>query len=223
MSSPWKRSEWSFLGVLVGNLAALSMIWWFDWQVHALLLAYWLEAGVVGGIYVAKILRAEGVDDPESIRSFWKVDGEPPRSYIGRQKSEIASALLAQYLLIWLILGGITVGGPFIEEFFFSAIEPARPLVVASVAVSLVATHVFSYWHEYIGNREFERRGPVSLLVEPVPRFLALFGAVFVGSAAVALTRTPLAVIIVLTFFKTCADLFQHRRERKRAIRKLET
>jgi hypothetical protein len=223
MSSLWKRSEWSFLGVLVGNLAALSMIWWFDWQVHALLLAYWLEAGVVGAIYVAKIHRAEGVDDPDSIRSFWKVDGEPPRSYVGRRNGDIASALVDQYLFIWLIFGGVTVGGPFIEDFFFSAIEPARPLVVASVAVSLVATHVFSYWHEYLGNREFERRGPVSLLVEPGTRFLALFGAVFVGGAAVGLTRNPFAVAIVLTFFKTCADLFQHGRERERAVAGLET
>jgi hypothetical protein len=221
--SLWKRSEWSFVGVLLGNLASLSMIWWFDWQAHALLLAYWLEAGVVGGIYVAKIHRAKGTDDPESLRSFWAINGEPPRSYIGRPNGDIAYALVEQYWLFWLVLGGIVVAGPFTEDFFLSAIRPAGPLVVASVAVSLVVSHVFSYWYEYLGNREFERRGPVSLLVEPGTRFLALFGAVFIGAAAVNLTRNPFGVVIVLTFFKTCADLFQHRRERKRAIHGLET
>jgi hypothetical protein len=114
-------------------------------------------------------------------------------------------------------------GDPFIEDFFLSAIEPASPLVVTPVAVSLVASHVFSYWHEYLGNREFERRGPVSLLVEPGTRFLALFGAVFIGGAAVQITRDPFGVVIVLIFFKTCADLIQHGRERRRAIQGPET
>jgi hypothetical protein len=209
--------------VLVGNLASLSMVWWFDWQAHALLLAYWLEAGVVGGIYMAKIHRAAGTDDPQSIRSFWDINGERPRSYIGRPNGDIAYALVEQYLLIWLVLGGIVVGGPFTQDFYLSAIEPASPGVVISVTVSLVATHVYSYWREYLGNREFERRGPVSLLVEPRPRFLALFAAVFIGGAAVNLTRNPFGVVIVLIFFKTCADLLQHRRERKQATQRLET
>ena len=206
----------------MGNLASLAVIWWFDWQAHALLLAYWIEAGVIGGIYVAKIRRAEGTDDPASLRSFWDINGERPRSYVDRPNGDIAYALVDQYLLIWLFLGGIVVAGPFTEDFILSAIRPASPLVVVSVAVSLVATHVYSYWYEYLGGREFERRGPVSLLIEPKSRFLALFGAVFVGAGAVELTRNPFGVVIVLTVFKTCADLLQHRRERKRAIRELE-
>jgi hypothetical protein len=128
-----------------------------------------------------------------------------------------------QYLLIWLFLGGLTIVAPFTEGSGLSAIEPASLLVVASVAVSLVASHVFSYWYEYLGNREFERRGPFSLLIEPGTRFLALFGAVFTGGAAIQITRGPFAVVIVLIFFKTCADLSQHRRDRKQAMQGHET
>ena len=211
----WKRSEWSFVGVLLANLASLAVIWWFDWQVHALLIAYWLEAGVVGGIYVQKISRAEGTDDPESIRAFWNIAGEPPRSYIGKPKGDILGALLEQYVLIWLLLG-LYVAGPLVGAL---EIEPASPLTVVLIAVSLVVSHIYSYWAEYLGNREYERRGPVSLLVEPAARFVALFGVVFIGGLAANLTQEPLGVVVVLIFFKTCADLFQHRRERKRVLR----
>ena len=220
MHSSWKKSEWSFVGILLANLASLAVIWWSDWQAHALLIAYWLEAGVIGGIYVAKIFRADGSDSPESIRAFWNIAGEPPRSYIGKPKGDIVGALLEQWVGIWLLLGLGIVAFPFGGEL---EIEPASPLVVSLIAVSLVVSHMYSYWSEYLGNREYERRGPVSLLVEPAARFLTLFAALFIGGLAVNLTQESLGVIVVLIFFKTCADLFQHRRERKWALRASES
>ncbi len=220
MRSSWKRSQTAFVGVLSGNLASLLLIWWYDWQAHALLLAYWLEAGVIGAIYVAKIRRAEGTDDPESIRSWADIDGERPRSYIGKPNREIVDAFVQQYATVWLFLGVVIAGVPVVEEDI--PIEPASPSVVALVAASLVVSHLVSYWCEYLGDREYERRGPVSLLVEPGPRFTALFCAVFVGAAVALLAQNPFGAIVVLVFFKTCADLLQHRRERKRALRAVE-
>lgn len=222
MYSSWKRSEWSFVGILLANLASLAVVWWYDWQAHALLIAYWLEAGVIGGIYIAKIHRAEGTDYPEEIRKISDINGERPRSYIGKPNGDIAYALVEQYFMLWLVLGALTVFGPLTETSFLSQIEPASPLVVSLVAVSLVVSHIFSYYREYLGDREYERRGPVSLLVEPGARFTALFAAFFIGAFAVDLTQEPLGVIVVLIFFKTCADLLQHRRERKWALRALE-
>jgi len=218
--SSWKRSQAGFVGVIFANLASLVVIWWYDWQAHALLLAYWLEAGVIGAIYVGKIHRAEGTDDPGAIHSFISIDGEPPEAYIGRPNREIAGALAGNYATFWLILGAFVVLIPFFEQDI--PIAPASPFVVALVAASLVVSHLFSYWYEYLGGREYERRGPVSLLVEPGPRFLALFGATFVGTGVATFTREPMGAILVLIFFKTCADLLAHRRERKRALRGLE-
>lgn len=220
MCASWRRSQTAFVGVLLANVASLLVIWWYDWQAHALLLAYWLEAGVIGAIYVAKIRRAEGTDDPNAIRSWVEIDGERPVSYIGRPNADIADAFVQQYAVFWLFLGLVIGLLPFTEENV--ALEPASPFVVALVAASLVVSHLFSYWYEYLGDREYERRGPVSLLVEPGTRFLALFCATLVGMAAAALVAEPLGVILVLIFFKTCADLLEHRRERKRALRNLE-
>ncbi len=220
MCTSWRRSQTAFVGVLLANLGSLVVIWWYDWQAHALLLAYWVEAGVIGAIYVAKIHRAEGTDDPNAIRSWVDIDGERPKSYLGRPNDEIADAFVQQYATFWLFLGLVIGLIPFAEENV--ALEPASPSVVALVAASLVVSHLVSYWYEYLGDREYERRGPVSLLVEPGTRFGALFFATLAGMGAASLIAEPLGVIVVLIFFKTCADLIEHRRERKRALRTLE-
>lgn len=78
------RSQTAFVGVLIANLASAAMIWWYGWQAHAFLIVYWLETGVVIALYVAKINRAKGTDDPADIQSWTEFDGKPAQSYIGR-------------------------------------------------------------------------------------------------------------------------------------------
>lgn len=210
-----KRSQTAFVWVLLANLASVLAIRWYDWQAHALLIVYWLETGVVLAVYAAKILRAEGTDDPAEIRSWTQVDGEPPEAYIGESNRQVADALVLNYVGIWLFAGGFILLIPFTEE---AILELASPDAVALAGVSLIGYHIFSYWYEYVGLREYERRGPVSLLVEPAPRFWALLLTLIFGLGATQFTRTPTGVIVVLVFFKTCADLIAHRRERKRAL-----
>lgn len=212
MKHAWKRSRVSFVGVLLANAASLVAIWWSGWSAHALLLVYWLETGVVTVVYAAKILRAEAEDDPENLRS-WTLAGNPPERYVGEDSRTVADALVLNYVGPWIAFGAIVVVLGFTEQFAF-----ARPLTVALATGSLLVYHVFSYRYEYLGLEEYERRGPVSLLVEVAPRHLAVVGAIVFGMAATAFTRSPVGMILVVGGCKTCVDLVTHRRERKRAI-----
>ncbi|MCU4743170.1 DUF6498-containing protein [Natronoglomus mannanivorans] len=214
-SHSWKRSQASFVVILLANLTSLAVVWWYDWQAHALLIGYWLETGVVGAVSVAKILRAEGADDPSAIRSWTNVDGESPDAYVGQPNRAVADAFVRNYVWLWLFAGVFLAIIPFAEEM---PLEVASPSVVALAAVGLVASHVFSYWYEYVGKREYEHRGPVSLLVEPAPRFWALMLTLIFGLGATSISRSPVGAIAVLVVFKTSADLLAHRRERKRAV-----
>lgn len=216
MHSSWKRSQAAFVGVLFANLASVAVIRWSGWQAHALLIVYWLETGVVGAVYAAKILRAEGTDDPENVRSRMEFAGEPAESYVGRSNRQVADALVLTFIGPWLFTGVFILVAPFGEE--RTVLELASPDAVALAAVSLVGYHALSYRFEYVGFREYERRGPVSLLVEPVPRFWALWLALFFGLGGTQFTRSPTTAIVGVVFFKTCADLLAHRRERKRAL-----
>lgn len=215
MRSSWRRSQTAFVGVILANLASLGTVWWYGWQAHALLLVYWLETGVVGAISVAKILRAEGSDDPSEIRSWTSINGERAKSYVGKSNREIATAFVQNYAGVWLFLGPFLLILPYAED---ASLSMASPGVVAIAAVSLIGFHVVSYWDGYVASRAFERRGPVSVLVEPAPRFWALFLTIIFGLGATSFSQSPIGVIVVVAFFKCCADLLLHRRERKRAL-----
>lgn len=212
MSDRSLRSQLSFVSVIAANLLSLAVFWWAGWQAHALLVVYWLETGVILWSYRAKILRAAGTDDPDEIRAWTTIDGERAEWYIGKDNGTVASALGTHFLRPWLAWGVIVLAFGFVEPF-----EPANPVVVALAAVGLVASHGFSFRYEYVRAEEFERRGPVSLLVEPAARVWSLVLLIFLGIGATLFFTDTAGVIAALVVFKTAADLAVHRRERKRA------
>lgn len=206
------RSRWPFAGVVLANLASLAVVGWTGWRAHVLLVVYWLEAGIVSGVYAAKILRAEGTDDPEQIRSWAAFDGKPADRYVGEDNRMVADAVLLHFAGPWLVWGALIL---FLG--WSGAFEPADPVAVALATVGLVAYHVSSYYVEYVGYGEYERRGPVSLFVELAPRHLAVVLTWMFGAGAVAITGTPIGAILVLFVCKTCVDLVAVRRERRLA------
>jgi hypothetical protein len=209
----WRRSQVSFAVVVLANLLALVVVWRAGWQAHALLVVYWLETGVLVAVYAVKITRAEGTDDPAEISAWTKFDGEPAEAYVGRDNRLIADTLVLEFLGMWLFAGFF-----FVVVGITGMLEPASPATVALAAVGLVATHAFSYRYEYLGLGEYERRGPVSLLVEPGPHFWGLMFVMVFGLGASAVSGSGAGTVVVLTFCKTCADLLAHRRARKRAL-----
>lgn len=213
MRRRWKRSQVSFLAVIAANLVTLAVIWQQGWRAHALLLVYWLETGAIVAVYAVKITRAEGTDDPEEISSWTTFDGEPPEAYVGEDNRTIADALVLQFVGLWLFTGFF-----FVFVGLIGMYEPASPVTVALAAVSLVAYHVFSYYYEYVGLKQYEKRGPVSLLVEPAPQFWGLVFVMIFGLGVGNASENPAVTVVLLMFFKTCADLLAHRRERKRAL-----
>lgn len=213
MTRRWQRSQGSFVWVILANLVTLAVVWWQGWPAHALLLVYWLETGVIIAVSAVKITRAEGTDEPERIRTLMTFDGEPAESYIGEDTRTIADALVLEFVMYWLFAGAFLGIVGWTGEF-----DAAAPVTVALASVSVVTYHIGSYWYEYLGRREYERRGPVSLLSEPVPYFWGLVFVQIFGVGAAAITGHAAGTVVVLVFVKTCADLLTHRRQRKRAL-----
>lgn len=204
---PWLSSA----AIVLANLASLVVFWWYGWNVHAVLLVYWLETEVVSAICVAKILRAEGTDDPEDVRSWATFDGKGAERLVGEPNRMVADTVLLNFTGPWLAFGLFFVlAGRFYE------LEPARLVTVALAAVGLLVYHVLSYRFEYVGREAYERRGPVSLLGELAPRHLAVVLTWIFGIGAATATRTPAAAIVVLVVLNTCIDLATHRRARAR-------
>jgi len=175
---------------------------------------YWLESGVVGVAFAARIRRAEGEDDPGELPSM-SFNDRPVTSFVGRPKRHVIAFFVFHYGAFWVVHGLFVLLFP-----AMFGIEPASPSVVALAGVGLLVHHVVSYRINYVGEREYERVGPVTLMVEPYRRVFVLHLTVVLGAFAVATVGAPVGALAVMVLAKTALDLRGHRREHDRARRR---
>ena len=77
--------------------------------------------------------------------------------------------------------------------------------------------HAVSYRVNFVGDREYERAGPVTLMVEPYRRVFVLHVTVVSGAFGVALVGSPVGALVVMVVVKTLLDLRGHWQEHDRA------
>lgn len=199
-------------GLIVANAVPLVGVVAFGWELHSLLVGYWLESGVVGVASVAKIRRAAGEDDPDELPSF-SLNDRPVGSFIGETNRRIAGFFVGHYGGFWAVHG--------VFVFVFPAVFPrmswASPGVVAAAAVGLAAYHAVSYRLNFVDEGEYERVGPVTLMVEPYRRVLVLHITVVLGAFGVAAIGAPVGALVVMVLVKTGLDLRGHWAEHERA------
>lgn len=202
----------ALLGLVLANLVPLIGVVWFEWNLHALLVIYWLESGSIGVVSVAKILRAGGDDDPYELPAI-SLNDKSVKSFIGASKQRIAGFFAFHYGAFWL------VHGVFVLVFFgfFPGLPAATPDIVVPAALGLFAYHAVSYRVNFIGEREYERNGPVTLMVEPYRRVFVLHFTIVLGAFAVAGLGAPVGALIIMVITKTVLDVRAHLKEHERA------
>ncbi len=199
---------------MVANLVPLVGVVAFGWNLHSLLVLYWLESGVVGLASVAKILRAEGEDDPEELPSM-SFNERSVASLIGRSNRSIARFFLSHYGFFWI------GHGVFVLVFVaIDGIAPAAPRPVAVGAVGLALYHVVSYRANYVDGGEYEHTGPVTQMVEPYRRVLVMHVTIVFGGFVIAFLGAPAGVLAVMVLVKTLLDFRGHWKEHDRARRR---
>lgn len=208
------RRGLSEAGVAVGNLVPLAVLLVADIDVHAFLVVYWLEAGVIGAVTVRKIRRAAGEDDPEALPD-WEYSpfgtGEKRRlvDLVGEPAEVVVREFRGTYVGLWLIVGIIVANVP--SE--YALLSAAEPLAVGAMTLPLVGYHAAAYRFEYLGSREYARKGPVTLLVEPFPRLYVVIATMFGSGLAIAVFGAPVGLVVLFVLSKTVLDLRTHRRE----------
>lgn len=212
MHSAWTGSRMAAAGLILGNAVPLVGVVWFGWNLHTLLMGYWLESAAVGIASVAKILRAEGSDRPEDLPSI-KFNDRSPESFIGQANRRVARFFTFHYGAFWVVHGIFVLLFPMM----FSGLDPATPRVIGAATLGLVGYHAVSYRINFIGRREFEQNGPVTLMIEPYRRVLTLHVTVVGGAFVVAAVGAPVGALVVMVVVKTVLDFRGHWNERSRA------
>jgi uncharacterized protein DUF6498 len=196
----------SRFALLVSNAVPIFGVLFLGWTVFPLVLLYWLENVVVGGFNVAKMLLAQPRE---------------PVYWLGK-------AFLIPFFVVHF--GGFTyVHGVLVAAFFGPkgpGIDPFNlvPTVLSAIranqlgwgVASLVASHGFSFYWNYLKNGEYQRASLNALMGQPYSRVIVLHLTMLLGGWIVMLLGSPLPALVLLVVIKTAADLRAHKAERLR-------
>jgi hypothetical protein len=218
MSWTWPGSRLAAAGLLVANLVPLVGVAAFGWKLHSVLVVYWVESGVVGIESIAKVLRAEGNDDPSKLPSI-EFNDKNVSSFVGKSKRAIATFFVFHYGMFWAVHGLFVFLLP--PLYYHGGFADFSTVALAGLA--LAAYHGISYQRNYVAGGEFECTGPVTQMVEPYKRVFVLHMTIVLGAFGVAMLGAPAGALIVMVLVKTGLDLFGHWREHDRARRRTPT
>lgn len=194
--------------LLIANLIPLFGVLFLGWSVAMVLIAYWLENGVVGLLNVPKVLLAG-------------------RSAAGGGGSDMAGATVRavffgfHYGVFWVVHGVFVffltgAAAPF--SFFFgfgrggAALDPAA---LALVALVLLASHGASFVFNYVGKREYLTTTPERQSFQPYGRLVVLHVTIVFGGIFILGLGSPVALVALLVVLKTGVDLLLHLREHR--------
>lgn len=186
--------------VLIGaNLLPLAGVLLFDWRVFDILMLYWVENIVIGVVNVVRMAASPGRDKVFLIPFFTVHYG----------------------LFCFCHLAAVT--GLFSESFgtasawqyFFS--EPLSeiwrsPLWIAIAAIA--ASHLFSFFSNYLGGGEYQRTTAGHLMGRPYGRIVVLHVAIIGGALLIQWLGSPIMMLLVLVAAKIVLDLRLHVAER---------
>lgn len=197
----WASSPVSAAVLVAVNLVPLLGVLFWGWDVATILIAYWLENGVIGLLNIPKILLA--------------ARGTPVIGPV------IAGFFAVHYGGFWIghgifvfVIVGMATRGAFGFLFGFDPIgNVARDPQILLIAVLLFVSHGISFFFNFLGRREYLNTTPMKQMFQPYGRLVILHITIIFGAFAVIGLGQPVALVALLVILKTAVDLLFHLRE----------
>ena len=194
----------SLLALLLANAFPIVGVLFLGWTVFPLVLLYWLENVVVGAFNVARLLLAQPREP-----AYWA------------GKLFLIPFFVVHFGMFTYIHGVLVVAlfGPTGTK-PFDLLETVPPAIRANhlgwAVASLVASHGFSFYWNYLRNGEYQRASLNALMMQPYSRVVVLHLTVLFGGWIVMAVGSPLPALVLLAVVKTAADLRSHTAERRK-------
>jgi len=222
--SKYKRSA---LALIAANAVLLGGVYFWGLDVFAVVGVYWIETAIIGVITILKMITACPAEteisfDPYTVRQF---------RIVHHASKLFVVPFFAMHFGGFCLVLGIIVYGMFGQETNEGFPLVKLPNIYRLTAdhhlywpiVALAASHLFSYFRNYLGRGEYRRTIAGALMLAPYARIVPLcFLMLTVGYIAKQLGSTNVAVLTVLLVCKQVLDLHLHLREHQRAAAKPE-
>lgn len=212
------------------NLLPLAGVAFWGWSLMMILVLYWVESGIVGIVNIFKIAKAQGGGDASPFTvSGNRITISLAGVAAGMSRGPIIGFFVMHYGIFWIVHGVFVFLLPLFAGLSSPTFDPDAPgfgfgpmdfgplpfdgLLLG--AVLLTASHVVSYFTNYIGRGEYLVATPGGQMISVYPRVIVLHVTIVAGAGVIALFGTPLAALVLLVGAKTVIDLVLHLRQHR--------
>lgn len=182
--------------LILANAIPILGIFLFGWDAVTILVLYWLESVIIGGLNVIKILSVRSSEDTPKIFFFGNL---------------FIAAFFTVHYGIFTMVHGMFLKEVFGAEFIFEDLKEGGPLLWT--ALSFLVSHVFSMVVNFYGKAEYIGRPAIEQMFTPYGRVFVMHFVILLGGFAVQMLGDPLIAVIMLIVLKTGIDLAAHNKE----------
>ena len=232
-----RRLKLTSATLLAANLVPLFGVLWWQWSVSSVIALYWFENIVIGVINVTRMIAFSPVDG--SLASVVGATGErlaatpeAVRNLNVPMLAHGAKLLMVPFFVFHYFFfcagHGVFVFSMFPDEDGYFAADGGIDMLgtlgraieifstpLAFAAVVLAASHVVSFFVNYLGGAEYRRLDIRQLMMMPYGRIVVLHLTIIFGGFATMALGEPVWVVVILVLVKTIVDLKMHLKEHR--------
>jgi hypothetical protein len=198
----------SVIVLVAANLFPLYGVAALGWSVFAVLLLFWVENVIVGLLNVARMLFASP-DDP--------LQWGAKLLFVPFFCLHYGMFTAVHGAFVFGMFGQRSTGGLFEPEAWLDTIgEQGLWLAVGLLA----ASHLFSFFWNYLGRGEYRAASAPELMGKPYGRVVVLHLTILFGGMGVQALGSPVWALVLLVVLKTGIDIAAHLREHRKGFGK---
>jgi hypothetical protein len=203
----FQRLTPTVIALVLANLIPIYGVLALGWEVFPIMLLFWLENVVIGGLNALKMLLSEPQD---------------PGKWLGKL---FLVPFFCFHYGMFTAIHGVFVLGFFGKQFRQGASFPSVGDVLGFISelhlgyavLALVASHAFSFGYNYLWRGEFRTSSLQSLMQQPYGRVVVLHLAIIGGGFLIMALKSPTAGLVLLVVLKIALDVRSHLKEHRRA------
>jgi hypothetical protein len=207
------------------NLLPLAGVLLWDWSIFEIVFLYWCENLIVGFTVVLKILFASpDIGQGDVILRTRGGEKVPlPLDKLPKLMSILKIVIVPFFIFhygMFCMGHGVFIFAIFEEGAFGTAevIEVTNNLrgPFQWILLALLASHLVSFFLNYLGRGEYRTTNPIELMMSPYKRIVVMHLTIIFGAAATMFLGNPVGLLLLLVALKIALDVRSHLQERRR-------
>lgn len=185
-------TELSVKVLILANLLSVGAAFYFGWDIFTLILLYWVETAIIGLFTIVKMI------------------------YTGRFLALFLVPFFCVHFGLFMFVHLTFLQSlftPTVDSLLYGPITTVSNILtlVLLPALILFVSHLFSFFANFIGKREFYAKGPMAFFAYPYPRIIVMHLTIIAGGF-LSVFAPPQVSLALLAVLKTIVDVKSHRR-----------